>query len=58
MVAATEGAARLRRAFVDPNDRLAALLQKNVDLALADAQLPLWPEPVRGVAATLPTRTN
>ncbi|WP_071761116.1 plasmid replication initiator TrfA [Burkholderia ubonensis] len=49
MVAATEGAARLRRAFVNPNDRLATLLQKNVDLALADAQLPLWPEPVRGV---------
>ncbi|KGV64505.1 plasmid replication initiator TrfA [Burkholderia pseudomallei] len=30
-------------------DLLASIRQRNMERALADAQLPLWPEPMRGV---------
>ena len=48
MEAATTSAAKPRQAFV-PTDWLAGMRQRNIERALADAQLPLWPEPVRGV---------
>lgn len=48
MEAATTGAVEPRQAF-ESTDLLAGIRQRNIERALADAQLPLWPEPVRGV---------
>ncbi|MCL2524877.1 MAG: plasmid replication initiator TrfA [Betaproteobacteria bacterium] len=48
MEAATLGAAKPRQALV-ATDPLAGIRQRNIERALADAQLPLWPEPMRGV---------
>jgi hypothetical protein len=48
MEAATTGAAKPRQASASA-DLLAGIRQRNIERALADAQLPLWPEPVRGV---------
>lgn len=48
MDAAATSAARPRQALA-PTDLLAGVRQRSVERALADPQLPLWPEPVRGV---------
>jgi hypothetical protein len=48
MEAATTGKARPRQASASA-DLLASIRQRNIERAIADAQLPLWPEPTRGV---------
>jgi len=48
MEAATTGTARPRQASASA-DLLASIRQRNIERAIADAQLPLWPEPTRGV---------
>lgn len=35
--------------FFSPADLVAGIRQRNIERALSDAQLPLWPEPTRGV---------
>lgn len=48
MEAATTSVAGLRQAFAS-TDLLADIRQRSIERALADPQLPLWQEPVRGV---------
>lgn len=48
MEAATTDADKPCQIF-ESADLLAGIRQRNIERALADAQLPLWPEPVRGV---------
>lgn len=48
MDATTTSAVRPRQTLA-PTDLLAGMRQRSIERALADPQLPLWPEPVRGV---------
>ncbi|MDD5365966.1 MAG: plasmid replication initiator TrfA [Gallionellaceae bacterium] len=48
MDAATLGAVKPRPPST-PSDWLEEIRRRNIERAVADAQLPLWPEPVRGV---------